>query len=317
MKKIEDQNRVLKVIKYDDKKLKQGYGYLLIDETFQVFDTVKVSGYNPKCTGKFFIHDRSKAFHGLGELEPGIYQCTYTTGPDLYMIDHTGHSGPNDHWKCLTLIVAATENFGINLPILNVDEFTLTVKNTFIKDFEEELNKLKVVKETVSNHFINSDLPEEGIPFDDAIKVDIPKPTRLKKKKKPEPNVMSDKEMKEFFGINPAFRPGGRFVINTRKNGEFQFSLKASNGQVILTSEGYSSKAACLNGVASVMKNSQNEKNFVKLTAKNGKPYFNLKAANGQIIGNSEMYETEAGRDNGIVSVMKNAAVAGIIKDDY
>lgn len=46
----------------------------------------------------------------------------------------------------------------------------------------------------------------------------------------------------------------GKFVISTRKNGEFQFSLKAGNGQEILGSEGYTTKAACLNGVESVKK---------------------------------------------------------------
>ena len=99
----------------------------------------------------------------------------------------------------------------------------------------------------------------------------------------------------------------GKFVITTRKNGEFQFSLKAGNGQEILGSEGYTTKAACMNGVESVKKNSQDDKRFDRLEAKNGKPYFNLKATNGQIIGTSEMYETVASRENGIESVKKNA----------
>ena len=107
----------------------------------------------------------------------------------------------------------------------------------------------------------------------------------------------------------------GKFVITKRKNGEFQFNLKATNGQVILTSEGYTTKAACLNGVESVKKNSQTEGRFDKLTAKNGKPYFNLKATNGQIIGTSEMYESEAARDNGIDSVRRNAPDANIVEE--
>ena len=104
----------------------------------------------------------------------------------------------------------------------------------------------------------------------------------------------------------------GKFVISTRKNGEFQFSLKAGNGQEILASEGYTTKAACLNGVESVKKNSQVEARFDKLESKNGKFYFNLKATNGQIIGTSEMYESTASRDNGIASVTKNAPDATI-----
>jgi uncharacterized protein YegP (UPF0339 family) len=104
----------------------------------------------------------------------------------------------------------------------------------------------------------------------------------------------------------------GKFVVTTRKNGEFQFNLKASNGQTILASEGYTSKAACENGIESVRKNSQTDERFDKKESTNGKPYFNLKASNGQIIGNSEMYESAASRDNGIESVKKNAPDATV-----
>lgn len=105
-----------------------------------------------------------------------------------------------------------------------------------------------------------------------------------------------------------------KFEITTRKNGEFQFNLKASNGEIILTSEGYTTKAACLNGVESVKKNSVEEKRYEKLVAKNGKPYFTLKATNGQIIGQSQMYASERNRNNGIASVMKNAPVAEVVE---
>lgn len=102
----------------------------------------------------------------------------------------------------------------------------------------------------------------------------------------------------------------GKFEITKRKNGEFQFNLKASNGQVILASEGYSSKGACKNGIESVIKNSKDDTKFDRKTSTNGKPYFNLKATNGQVIGVSEMYESVASRENGIESVKKNAADA-------
>jgi uncharacterized protein YegP (UPF0339 family) len=104
----------------------------------------------------------------------------------------------------------------------------------------------------------------------------------------------------------------GNFVITKRSNGEFQFNLKAVNGQNILSSEGYSSKANCENGIESVKKNSQDDAKFDRKTSSNGKYYFNLKATNGQIIGTSEMYEAEAGRDNGIASVKTNAAAATV-----
>ena len=102
----------------------------------------------------------------------------------------------------------------------------------------------------------------------------------------------------------------GKFVISKRTNGEFQFNLKADNGQVILTSEGYSAKAGCENGISSVKTNSQDDSKFDRKTSSNGKPNFNLKATNGQIIGTSEMYESTSGRDNGIESVKNNAPSA-------
>ncbi|HAD15096.1 MAG TPA: hypothetical protein DCF33_21950 [Saprospirales bacterium] len=104
----------------------------------------------------------------------------------------------------------------------------------------------------------------------------------------------------------------GKFVISTRSNGEFQFNLKAGNGQVILSSEGYSAKAACMNGVDSVRNNSGDDNRYDRKESSNGKFYFNLKAGNGQVIGSSQMYESEAGRDNGIESVKTNAPDATV-----
>lgn len=104
----------------------------------------------------------------------------------------------------------------------------------------------------------------------------------------------------------------GKFVITKRANGEYQFSLKAGNGEGILASEGYASKAGCEGGIESVRKNSQDDSKFDKKESSNGKYFFNLKATNGQIIGTSEMYESSSGRDNGIASVQKNAPDATV-----
>lgn len=104
----------------------------------------------------------------------------------------------------------------------------------------------------------------------------------------------------------------GKFEITTRKNGDFQFNLKAGNGQTILSSQGYASRVSCDNGIESVRKNSQDDARFERLESSNGKPYFNLKSTNGQIIGSSEMYESVASRENGIESVKKNAPDATV-----
>ncbi|MBP6749557.1 MAG: YegP family protein [Xanthomonadaceae bacterium] len=105
----------------------------------------------------------------------------------------------------------------------------------------------------------------------------------------------------------------GTFTISKRSNGEFQFNLKAGNGLIVLTSEGYSDKANCKNGIESVRKNSQDDKRFARETAANGKFYFNLTATNGQTIGTSQMYADESGREGGIASVAENAPNADVI----
>ena len=107
----------------------------------------------------------------------------------------------------------------------------------------------------------------------------------------------------------------GKFIVTVRKNGEFQFNLKATNGQVILTSEGYVKKESCLNGIESVKKNAPIAERFEVKVAKNGKPFFNLKASNGQVIGSSQMYASERTMKQGIASVMKNAPEAPVVEE--
>ena len=104
----------------------------------------------------------------------------------------------------------------------------------------------------------------------------------------------------------------GKFVISKRKSGEFQFNLKAGNGQTILASEGYSAKSSCENGIESVKKNAAEDSNYERKNSSSGKFHFNLKAGNNQVIGSSEMYESAGGMENGIESVKKNAPDATV-----
>ncbi|HWZ34530.1 MAG TPA: YegP family protein [Mucilaginibacter sp.] len=108
----------------------------------------------------------------------------------------------------------------------------------------------------------------------------------------------------------------GKFATKTGKDGQHYFNLLASNGQVILTSEGYTSTAGMNNGIESVKKNAPHDERYDRETAKNGKFYFNLKATNGQVIGKSQMYESEAGMNNGIESVKKNAPDAPTVAEE-
>lgn len=103
----------------------------------------------------------------------------------------------------------------------------------------------------------------------------------------------------------------GKFEIKKDKAGEFRFNLKAGNGQVILSSEGYKAKASCTNGIESVRKNSQMDSNFERKDS-NGNYRFNLKSTNSQVIGTSESYTSSAAMENGIASVKANAPEATI-----
>lgn len=104
----------------------------------------------------------------------------------------------------------------------------------------------------------------------------------------------------------------GKFELKEAANGQFHFNLKAGNGQIILSSEMYSSRSAAENGIASVQKNAGDDARYERKESSNGKPFFVLKAGNGEPIGRSEMYESAAAMENGIESVKSNAPGASI-----
>jgi len=106
--------------------------------------------------------------------------------------------------------------------------------------------------------------------------------------------------------------PNPKFTIFTGKNEQFYFRLTSGNGEPILASEGYTSKSSCKNGIDSVKKNALKDEQYKKKTATNGEFYFNLVAGNNEVIGKSETYKTEQGRDNGIKAVKSTAPDAPV-----
>ena len=107
----------------------------------------------------------------------------------------------------------------------------------------------------------------------------------------------------------------GKFLLKKASNGQFQFNLEAGNGQPILSSEQYKAKDSALNGIESVRKNAVREGAFEPLTAKDGRPYFVLKASNGQVIGQSQMYASAASCNQGMESVKKHAPGALLVDE--
>jgi uncharacterized protein len=98
----------------------------------------------------------------------------------------------------------------------------------------------------------------------------------------------------------------GWYEMSKNDKGQFSFVLKAGNAQVVLRSEQYESRSAAQNGIASVQKNSPDAARFELKTASDGRPYFNLRAGNNQVIGTSQMYASESARTTGIESVKTN-----------
>jgi uncharacterized protein YegP (UPF0339 family) len=98
----------------------------------------------------------------------------------------------------------------------------------------------------------------------------------------------------------------GSYELSSNDKGQFRFVLKAENGQTILHSEHYETKASADNGIQSVQTNSPQDARYERKEASDGRPYFVLKAGNHQVIGTSQMYKDAAARDAGIESVKAN-----------
>ena len=104
----------------------------------------------------------------------------------------------------------------------------------------------------------------------------------------------------------------GWYERSTSKDGQFMFVLKAGNAETILRSELYKAKSSVDNGIVSVQANCTDDARYERLESANGKFYFNLKAANHQVIGISQMYSTTHTRDKGIESVKTNGTTKDI-----
>lgn len=105
----------------------------------------------------------------------------------------------------------------------------------------------------------------------------------------------------------------GKFEITKNAGGKFHFSLKAANGERILSGETYESKAKAQNGAESVKRNAADDNRFERKTSASGESYFVLKSTNGEVVGTSETYSSSAALENGIAAVKNNAPTAEII----
>lgn len=122
----------------------------------------------------------------------------------------------------------------------------------------------------------------------------------------------------------------GKYVVKKVKGG-MKFDLKAGNGETVASSESYTTRSACLNGIESVKKNApvaavedqtakefaaQKDPKFEVYRDRAGEYRFRLKASNGQVIAVSEGYRVKANCLNGIKSVKRNASDAPVVEPE-
>lgn len=104
----------------------------------------------------------------------------------------------------------------------------------------------------------------------------------------------------------------GHYELKKSANGQYHFVLKASNGEIILSSEMYASKASAENGIVSVQSNSLNKEQFEQRISNNDALYFVLKAQNHQVIGTSQMYRSESALKTGIQTVFTHGRASKV-----
>ena len=115
--------------------------------------------------------------------------------------------------------------------------------------------------------------------------------------------------------LNQGSTMSGKYLLHTAGKEQFHWDLKAGNAETILSSQMYTAKQGAVTGIESCRTNSGADLSYSRLTSKDNHPYFVLKAANGEIIGTSQMYGSGAARDHGITSCMKHGP-SGVTQDE-
>ena len=83
----------------------------------------------------------------------------------------------------------------------------------------------------------------------------------------------------------------------------FRFNLHAKNGEVVLSSETYTTQAAAWNGAFAIQDAAAREGSFAVKTSVDNRFYFTLTAENGQVVGVSQLYTSRQSAEGGIASV--------------
>lgn len=126
------------------------------------------------------------------------------------------------------------------------------------------------------------------------------------------PPAFVEAELEEMSARISTRSRGPKFELKVTPKKQYVFSLKAGNGEVILTSERYPTKSAALSGIRSVQSNSTDDALYLVKSAKNGLAYFVLIAQSKHVLGRSELYKSPSGCKRGMAAVKRNAVAAGV-----
>jgi uncharacterized protein YegP (UPF0339 family) len=96
---------------------------------------------------------------------------------------------------------------------------------------------------------------------------------------------------------------GARFTTVKGADGKTYFNLRAKNGEIMLQSQGYSSKSKALDGIDSVRDNAKVDEAYEIVTLEDGGAFFRVVAGNGEIIARSEIYVSESNAERGYETV--------------
>lgn len=106
----------------------------------------------------------------------------------------------------------------------------------------------------------------------------------------------------------------GAFRLSQNKAGKYVFRLVGANGQIILSGESFPTRAAAEAAIRDVSESALVEENFERKSASDGTYYFVLKGSNGKVLGKSDGYASQAGRETGIWAVKRNAGEPRVIQ---
>lgn len=104
----------------------------------------------------------------------------------------------------------------------------------------------------------------------------------------------------------------GWFELSKNAHGQFRFVLKSGNAETILMSQEYGSRRAAEEGIEAVRKSAHGDAHYERKAATNGRPYFDLRSANHEVIGTSQLYADVATCEEGIAAVKAHGATHAV-----